>query len=124
MHPGILPWNRGLDNLKRAILLDLDPAVTFHTIDEDIDAGRMFMIRRVPLYKNDTFHSIFLRHQKVELDGLIDVLKGSGETYQIPYEKYNKALGDSCDEEIRAKFPAWLAKRIEPANIVPWKKKK
>jgi phosphoribosylglycinamide formyltransferase-1 len=39
MHPGALPENRGLDNLKRAILKDYPPMVTVHKINSQIDPG-------------------------------------------------------------------------------------
>jgi methionyl-tRNA formyltransferase len=115
MHPGLLPINRGLDNLKKAILWDIDPAVSFHLIDSKIDAGKLLFTKIVPLYPTDTIHSVFLRHQTVELDGMIEALFGLEHGLLAPeftlHAEYSKKLGDRYDKEVLAKFPSWLMKR-------------
>jgi phosphoribosylglycinamide formyltransferase-1 len=111
MHPGKLPDNRGLDNLKRAILNDIEPAVTFHLIDKKIDQGKMIFIERVPIYEHDTIQSIFLRHQTVELDGMIHAIKrladGTIGLTVLPNTNYPAPLFDNFDIEIKEKFEAW-----------------
>jgi len=115
MHPGLLPINRGLDNLKKAILWDIDPAVSFHLIDKNIDAGKLLFTKIVPLYPNDTIHSVFLRHQTIELDGMIQALQGLElgllRPEPAPWIPYSKKLGDRFDKDVLAKFPEWLMKR-------------
>jgi phosphoribosylglycinamide formyltransferase-1 len=66
MHPGILPGNRGLDNLKWSVLNDLPIGVTAHLIDEYVDRGRLVSQKVVPVYKDDTLRDVFLRQQDVE----------------------------------------------------------
>jgi len=39
LHPGVLPLNRGLDTIKKAILNDLPQGVTSHLINHRIDMG-------------------------------------------------------------------------------------
>lgn len=114
MHPGDLPFNRGLDNLKKAILYDYRPAVTFHLIDDKIDAGGFITSWPVPVYETDSLHSIFLRHQTVELDGMIwvirDIFNGSKQAINVNMCEYKPKLGDKYDKDVLAKFPAWLRK--------------
>lgn len=113
-HPGLLPGNRGLDNLKRAILMDMMPAVTFHTVDERIDWGKLIAVRPVPLYKNDSIHSVMLRHSFIELDHLSVILIQSmwGQIAPKSFDPgpYNEPLGDKYDKEILERFPHWLRK--------------
>lgn len=66
MHPGILPDNRGLDNLKWSILNDLPIGVTAHLIDESIDRGRLVCQETVPVFYEDTIRDVFLRQQDLE----------------------------------------------------------
>ena len=41
MHPGILPENRGLDNIKWAVINNHPQGVTTHLIDDKIDRGKL-----------------------------------------------------------------------------------
>jgi phosphoribosylglycinamide formyltransferase-1 len=66
MHPGILPGNRGLDNLKWSILNDLPVGVTAHLIDTKVDRGRLICQDTVPIYEDDTIRDVFLRQQDLE----------------------------------------------------------
>ena len=66
-HPGVLPHNRGLDNLKWAIHLDLPQAVTTHFIDERLDAGRIILQKQIPIYFDDTLFDIQQRLYEYQL---------------------------------------------------------
>lgn len=66
MHPGLLPQNRGLDNLKWAILKGIKQGVSCHLIDREIDRGKLILRRILPVYEDDTLIDIFLRIQNVE----------------------------------------------------------
>lgn len=79
MHPGILPGNRGLDNLKWSVLNDLPIGVTAHLIDEYVDRGRFICSQNVEVYKDDTLRDVFLRQQDVERKMMLDALKLLGE---------------------------------------------
>jgi len=71
MHPGILPRNRGLDNLKWSILENLPIGVTTHLIDAQIDRGRLLGREEVPVYLDDTIRDVFLRQQATELKEML-----------------------------------------------------
>lgn len=71
-HPGWLPKVRGLDSLKWAIHNKQTLGVTCHFVDSEADAGFLIEQREVPVYKNDTFHSVAYRQYEIEIDMLVD----------------------------------------------------
>ena len=96
MHPGLLPENRGLDNLKWALIKKIPQGVTSHFIDNKIDKGALIDMQKIKIYKDDTLLDIHLRLQNKEQEMMIDALKniqepefkltslkklGSGDTY-------------------------------------------
>jgi len=89
MHPGLIPENRGLDNLKWAIIDDLPQAVTTHLISTDIDMGSIIDRKSIPIYKDDTLVDIHLRLQELELEMMISAL---------PIIDSNAELSSSCHE--------------------------
>tara|TARA_A100001201_G_scaffold24937_2_gene28162 strand:+ start:1242 stop:1940 length:699 start_codon:yes stop_codon:yes gene_type:complete len=66
MHPGMLPENRGLDNIKWAILDDKQQGVTVHLIDETIDRGKLLIKESIKIYKDDTLVDLNIRIQNLE----------------------------------------------------------
>jgi len=73
-HPGYLPYVRGLDSLKWAILDGRPIGVTTHVIDESIDGGTMIDRKVIPINYFDTIHSLGYKTYQTELDMLIDAL--------------------------------------------------
>jgi phosphoribosylglycinamide formyltransferase-1 len=74
VHPGLLPRSRGLDILKWTIL-NMDPVgVTAHLCDDRPDLGWLIESVDVPVYRNDTFHSLAMRQYEMELDLLVPSL--------------------------------------------------
>ena len=71
-HPGYLPDIRGLDALKWAILKGEPIGVTTHFIGEEADSGRTIEQRFVPVYFEDTFHSLAQRHYETEISMLVN----------------------------------------------------
>lgn len=71
-HPGYLPNVRGLDALKWAIYEGQPIGVTTHVIDENPDEGFLIDRKIVPVYFNDTFHSIAQRVYETELEMLVE----------------------------------------------------
>lgn len=104
MHPGIIPANRGLDNIKWAVLDNLKQGVTTHFIDERVDMGRVVNIRTVDVYRDDTLSDIQMRVHEVELMAMVHVLKQYRDKKVVvsyPVEdkgKYNQSL--TMDEEV------------------------
>lgn len=87
VHPGLLPFSRGLDALKWAIIEGKKVGVTAHLCDDRPDLGHRIEDRIVPVYRNDTFHSFAMRQYEYELDLIVPslnaVLSGRGEFQSI-----------------------------------------
>lgn len=71
-HPGWLPKVRGLDSLKWAIHHQRPIGVTCHFVDSEADAGFLIEQKLVPIYGNDTFHSLAYRQYEMEIDLLVN----------------------------------------------------
>jgi len=108
MHPGCLPDNRGLDNLKWAIFDELPQAVSTHLIDSKIDLGELIEICTVPVFEDDSFIDIFVRIQNYELESLISVLNklknGEFKTYSLHRGKYNKTMDPETEYAVKKNF--------------------
>mgnify|MGYP003554512188 CR=1 FL=1 len=75
IHPGILPGNRGLDNLKHSIARRLPVGVTAHLIDHRIDMGTILATKIVPVYPDDNLRDVYIRQRGYEQKLLIETLK-------------------------------------------------
>ncbi len=75
MHPGLLPENRGLDNLKWAIIKNIKQGVTSHLINSKIDMGKIICRDEIKVYLDDSLVDIHLRLQSKEQEMMIKSLK-------------------------------------------------
>ena len=74
-HPGYLPHDRGLDALKWAIYHGHPIGVTTHIIEEEPDCGQVIAQEHVPVYFNDTFHSVAYRQYETEIRMLVEAVE-------------------------------------------------
>lgn len=74
-HPGFLPKVRGLDSFKWALVNQIELGVTCHFVDSEADAGFLIEQKLVPVYKNDTFHSVAYRQYEIEIDLLVNSIE-------------------------------------------------
>ena len=104
MHPGILPENRGLDNVKWAISEGYDQGVTCHLIDKNIDRGLLLVKDCISIYNDDTLLDLHLRvqnlEQKLMLEAL-DLIKSGDKLDLKPLGKgnYRKAIDYSIEQK-------------------------
>jgi len=71
-HPGVLPYVRGLDSIKWAILNSDSPiGYTIHIIDEKVDWGLFVMRRLIDISPNDTIHTISRKIYDGSLNDLV-----------------------------------------------------
>ena len=61
IHPGLLPENRGLDNIKWALYHDMPQGLTVHFIDEYVDRGRIILQEEIPVFEDDKIYHIHQR---------------------------------------------------------------
>lgn len=71
-HPGYLPKVRGLDSLKWAIHNQQELGVTCHFVDSEADAGFLIEQTMVPVFANDSFHSVAYRQYEIEIEMLVN----------------------------------------------------
>ncbi len=104
MHPGVLPWNRGLDNLKWAIIDNLPQAVTTHLIDPHVDWGSIILQELIDVYPDDSLVDIHMRLQSKELDLMIDSIKKLESGFRPKHTKsegrYHKAVPPEIEEKL------------------------
>lgn len=108
MHPGVLPENRGLDNLKWAILKNLPQGVTSHLIDEKIDRGLLLIRKEITVYKDDTLVDLHVRIQNLEQSMMIeslDFLKNREEELpSLEKGSYHKSVPEEMEKTLMEKF--------------------
>lgn len=102
MHPGLLPENRGLDNIKWAVLDGLEQGVTSHFIDSAVDRGVLIDRKTVEVYEDDSLVDITLRVQNLELKMMVDALRRieSGEVFseKLGVGKKNNSVSKNIEE--------------------------
>jgi len=67
-HPGLLPWNRGIDAFKWSIVNCWPVGISIHVIDEHIDRGRLLHRMRIPVIPNDELCDVAERAYQMEVD--------------------------------------------------------
>lgn len=114
MHPGILPENRGLDNLKWAILDNKPQGVTSHLIDAKIDKGKKILQEKISIYEDDTLLDIHLRLQNLEQRLMlesIEVLKNANHKLEYLSDgKYYKSVPPEKEQTIDKIFNQYKRK--------------
>src|SRR3989344_511247 len=65
LHPGLLPQNRGLDNIKWAVLNRMRQGASAHLIERKIDKGNLICKRDVDVFQDDSLVDILLRVQSM-----------------------------------------------------------
>jgi len=105
-HPGLIPDNRGLDNLKWAIYLNIPQGVTTHFIDERVDAGRIILQEVIPVYEDDTLFDVNQRLYETQLKLIKPTLDLVEEKKDITY--FARVEGG----KVRSVMPAETEKKI------------
>ena len=114
MHPGLLPENRGLDNLKWAILNNYKQGVSVHLIDKQVDKGNLIIKQSIPVYEDDTLVDIHLRLQSLEQQLMLESIKilasGKREFESVPEGNYRKAVPPEEEAQLLQKFEEYKKK--------------
>lgn len=122
MHPGLLPENRGLDNIKWSILNDYPVGVTSHFIDHRIDMGRMIVQKKINIYKEDTLLDLYLRNQDLEQSLMIESLdiisktKTCQEFKALDKGTYFKSVPPDLEKKMMNSFEKYKIKHINKAK--------
>jgi folate-dependent phosphoribosylglycinamide formyltransferase PurN len=116
-HPGLIPQNRGLDNLKWAIHKDIPQGVTTHFIDNRVDAGRIILQQQIPIFKDDTLFDIDQRLYETQLDLIkptLDAIEGKYlDDFPLVTEgKPKSVMPNELEKGLPDKFEAYKLKLI------------
>lgn len=87
-HPGLLPFNRGVDAFKRSIVEKWPVGITLHVIDEEIDRGTILCPMKVPIFETDELSDVCQRMYDYEID-----LLGNFE-HHLEMKRKGWAVGD------------------------------
>lgn len=93
-HPGYLPNVKGLDAFKWAIYNNQPIGVTSHYVSDKTDEGILIERKIVPVYFEDTFHSVAYRQYETEIEMLvnaIEIIKTKDVHEQLADENYQPA---------------------------------
>lgn len=74
-HPGYLPYSKGLDAFKWAILNEHPLGVTTHYISDKPDEGQLIEKRKVPVFFEDSFGALAQRIYETEIEMLVNAVK-------------------------------------------------
>ena len=111
MHPGLLPQNRGLDNIKWAILDNIRQGVTTHLIDGAIDRGFLIDKKSVEVYRDDTLVDLTTRVQNLELTMMIEAIEkiknNDFSNKRIGIGKRNKSIPESIERHLMEIFETY-----------------
>jgi len=103
-HPGLIPESRGLDAMLWSIYKKIPLGVTAHLIDERIDAGRILIKEKIPIYKNDTLLDLSERLYEKQLDILFPAIeKALNERWtciDIAKSSYNKKMPENIEKQL------------------------
>lgn len=81
-HPGYIPDCRGLDAYKWAVYEGKPIGVTTHLLGEYVDAGEVIERKIIPVYFNDTFHSVAQRVYENEIIMLVEAIEKLDEEHE------------------------------------------
>jgi len=108
MHPGLLPENRGLDNIKWAILDGIEQGATSHLIDSSVDRGLLIDKKSIEVYEDDSLIDITLRVQNLELKMMISALEKLSAGFlpkeKIKVGKKNSSVSKNIEDHIMQIF--------------------
>lgn len=119
-HPGLIPENRGLDNLKWAIYFDLPQALTSHFINTRIDAGHTIETNQIPVFMDDTLFDLTQRLSDAQLSTLKSTLKKiEGKTWRdFPHAQTSPESRSSISPEKEEVFLTQVSAYIEKWSLV------
>lgn len=113
-HPGLIPEARGLDTMLWSIYKGIPLGVTAHLIDDRIDAGRIIIKEKIPIYKNDTLLDLSERLYEKQIDILSPtierVLKGDWTYVDTRRSCYNKKMPGNIEKQLSNILPNYLEK--------------
>ncbi len=120
-HPGYLPNMKGLDSFKWAIYNEQPIGVTTHYVSEKTDEGLLIEKNIVPVFCEDSFHSVAYRVYETELQMLAESIEKI-ENHEAPLELLvdenfdaNRRMPNRLEPEMLEKFEE--LRKISPSRM-------
>ena len=121
MHPGILPENRGLDNIKWSVIKNLPIGTTSHFIDSRIDMGEKLLSEQIKIYPDDEFLDFCVRNQNLEQEIMIKSLKKIYDEYpnvrtsKLGKGFYHKSINPELEQHLYEHVSIYKDRYFKPA---------
>ena len=122
-HPGYIPNCRGLDALKWAIVEDQPIGVTTHLLGKYVDAGCVIERVRIPVYENDTFHSVACRVYENEIYMLVRAVELVRHTEALQYIEpgefqVHRRMPETVEKILFERFEEYKTKHVEELSSI------
>ena len=113
-HPGIIPTSRGLDSFKWAILNGDDLGITMHFIDNEVDKGTILVIKKTPIFSDDTIEMVARRHYELEINmlSLVSSFIDSRETSNALDKPAKMRMPFNTEKLMLKNFLSWKLSKI------------
>jgi len=113
VHPGLAPWNRGLDSHKWAVALDCAQGVTCHLVGARIDCGPLLLRRTLPAIGDCDLTAVRARLSELALAVLVDgvgrSLSGAVRSIEDPWP-YHTRMTAEAEQSVNDKFEAYKSR--------------
>lgn len=115
VHPGLIPEMRGLDTLLWSIHENVPPGISVHFIGEKIDAGRLILTERLPVFKDDSVYDVSLRWLELQPEVLVQALERLDDVEDIAEldsldekeSRYHSTMPTELETHTIEQFEAW-----------------
>lgn len=121
VHPGLAPWNRGLDSYKWAVVKGYGQGVTCHLIGNRIDYGPLLIRRALASLEDMTLGDIKQRLRAMSMDFLPEAVQRglSGATRLMEAaHPYHSRMTDELAGQVLQEYARY--KETYPAIIERW----
>ncbi len=118
-HPGLIPEARGLDAVLWSIYRDIPLGVTAHLIDERIDAGRILIKRKIPIYQDDSIYDLTERVYEFQLEILEEAIEKAVRNEGVPIAgdggSYNRKMSPDIEQRTIEMVTDYVARHADKA---------
>lgn len=119
IHPGLAPWNRGLDSHKWAVALDCAQGVTCHLVGARIDCGPLVLRRAMPTIGDSDLTAVRARLREMTIkalsEGVSRSLSRSFRSMEEPWP-YHTRMTAKEEQTIHHKFENYRSHYAEMAE--------
>jgi len=112
IHPGLLPYSRGLDSILWAVHNNKKLGVTAHLINEKVDLGKLVLQKTFKPIKSDTIFDIYNKIYKMQIDLLplaYNLIPSKFDFQILNSDNYNTYMTEGNQKETLKKLKHYIA---------------